>query len=414
MTGALVLAVAAVCGLIFVLLAEEWMSVTLLSNSMPLVFYSAESRYHIVDILLRRGWHQTSHPGKADLVILRHLSQLRRLQKVVDPYRQSISKLPGTQRLADKGDLYTLLKQHVDPVTLRRMIPETYRMYDARDHGCFWVTQNACTNRDTIWIRKERDQAQGIGITIGRARDLFPNQTVGSNHIVQRYVLNPLLLNGKKMEIRWFWVIVSVSPPIAFYQPGFVRLTSVNYTADDWANPLKHVTNVFQQRVRTNRGNIVLGNDLKWDLQQLQGYLSRHKLTATDDWVATVLDAEIHGYLAEIFRAALAARVFDPRPGFFEVLALDVLLTDKLHPFMLEVQGKPGFSHSHPSKAQVIPDLLQGAVKLALDIHNRKKSIVLCRYCNRCCYYYFYYYYYYWVADSNLPDGINALRRIEL
>lgn len=67
--------------------------------------------------------------------------------------------------------------------------------------------------------------------------------------VAQRYILNPLLLNGKKMEIRTYWMIASLEPFIVLYHDGTVRLTTQDYKKDDWSNPLIHITNTAQQKV---------------------------------------------------------------------------------------------------------------------------------------------------------------------
>ena len=57
-----------------------------------------------------------------------------------------------------------------------------------------------------------------------------------SDYIVQRYIRNPLLLSGRKSEIRLYWLIANLDPLIVLlYREGTVRLNTLLFV---WATTI--------------------------------------------------------------------------------------------------------------------------------------------------------------------------------
>lgn len=64
--------------------------------------------------------------------------------------------------------------------------------------------------------------------------------------VLQKYIKNPLLLNGYKFDLRVYVLVTSVNPLEVFiYKEGFGRFSTVPYTLDpnDKANKFVHLTN---------------------------------------------------------------------------------------------------------------------------------------------------------------------------
>lgn len=69
----------------------------------------------------------------------------------------------------------------------------------------------------------------------------------GEPMVMQKYIKNPLLLNGYKFDLRIYVLVTSVNPLEAFiYKEGFGRFSTQPFTLDpsDKANKFIHLTNV--------------------------------------------------------------------------------------------------------------------------------------------------------------------------
>lgn len=72
---------------------------------------------------------------------------------------------------------------------------------------------------------------------------LFQHLLIDANrHFALSYINNPLLLRGKKFDVRSFLLIACTSPYMVFFRHGYVRLTCDVYDPDS-SNLTAHLTN---------------------------------------------------------------------------------------------------------------------------------------------------------------------------
>jgi hypothetical protein len=68
-------------------------------------------------------------------------------------------------------------------------------------------------------------------------------------YVVQRYVSNPLLIGGKKFDLRLYVLVKSYKPlKVYIYREGFARFTTQRYNENDIENSEIHLTNVAIQK----------------------------------------------------------------------------------------------------------------------------------------------------------------------
>jgi hypothetical protein len=236
---------------------------------------------------------------------------------------------------------------------------------------------------DNLWILKPSNLSRGEGVKIVWNFDWLRDdlQEDGDvtldyegqpqEYVIQRYIKNVLLLDGKKSEIRIYWLIASLDPLfVLMYPEGTARLTLQPFKLDDFSNPLIHITNVYQQK---KYGSDLQDGVLKWSFPRLQDYLSKEK-SAPPTFIEDVLKSRLRKILAHIVHANVKHLRKTPKAGyFFGLYGADFILDDQLTPWLTEVQEGPGLSYDDAVKQRVVPPMLRGAIAIVLEILGRKR-----------------------------------------
>lgn len=126
------------------------------------------------------------------------------------------------------------------------------------------------------WILKPSKGYGGEGITIHKNMSHFyKNYAVCSQTeeqlIVQEYLSNLLLVEGRKFDVRAFVLIAGTSPYILFYHEGYLRLSMVKFDSKEGGNSV-HLTN---SHIQTQTKNFSVDKHY-WSFQRFQDYLGTH------------------------------------------------------------------------------------------------------------------------------------------
>lgn len=118
-------------------------------------------------------------------------------------------------------------------------------------------------NPQSTWIMKPCGKSQGNGIFLinklsklkkwsREARNVFNPQLSGKeSYVISRYIDNPLLIGGKKFDMRLYVLVTSFRPLKAYqFKLGFCRFCTVKYdtSVTELDNMYVHLTNVSVQK----------------------------------------------------------------------------------------------------------------------------------------------------------------------
>ena len=106
--------------------------------------------------------------------------------------------------------------------------------------------------RKPTLIVKPDAGCQGKGIFLTRSwDDIDPAEAV----VAQRYIANPLLIDGYKFDLRLYVLVTSFNPLEAFvYRDGFARFSTAEYSSSEESisNKFIHLTNSSIQKQRAD------------------------------------------------------------------------------------------------------------------------------------------------------------------
>ena len=143
--------------------------------------------------------------------------------------------------------------------------------------------QFSLTDNRNLWIIKPGAQSRGRGIEIHSDIEEMMSRMRASGKtiwVVQKYIERPLIILGKKFDIRQWVLISSVNPlTIWIWMTPYLRFTSQDYNPANARNKFMHLTNAC-----------VSGQDANSEVKQLGQHKIEHNMWETHQMQAFLMD----------------------------------------------------------------------------------------------------------------------------
>ena len=204
------------------------------------------------------------------------------------------------------------------------------------------VKKNFC-----FWNFISKFSARGIGIFLinklsqlkkWSSKSSIPVPTTKDTYVISRYISNPLLIGGKKFDLRIYVLVTSFRPLKAYmYKMGFCRFCTVRYnqSTSELDNLFVHLTNVSIQK---NADDYNSQHGGKWTLESLKLYLTS---TRGKDVTEKLFD-DINWLIVHSLKSV--CWIMNSDRHCFEIYGFDVIIDDKLKPWLIEVNASPSLS----------------------------------------------------------------------
>ncbi|XP_029973787.1 protein polyglycylase TTLL10 [Salarias fasciatus] len=309
---------------------------------------------------------------------------------------QLIYQIPNNKVLTTKIGLLSSLRQYERVSSkvshgqeLRRLkmndfIPTTFRM-DVREEretffsqqeglGCMWICKPTGLNQGRgIFLLRSQEDVAAFRLKLQRMEDQQGRRTVqhrrAQAHVVQHYIQRPLLLNGKKFDVRSYLLIACTAPYMVFFCHGYVRLTCDPYDPD--SNDLSsHLTNQYMQK--QNPLYSLLKDDTVWSMESFNAFVNRRFQVSRGlprDWVLGAFTRRMQQIMSQCFFAVKSKLIC--RLGFFDLIGCDFLVDEDFKVWLLEMNCNPALHTNCQVLKEVVPRTVAEALDLTLEIFNK-------------------------------------------
>ncbi|EDS37777.1 tubulin-tyrosine ligase [Culex quinquefasciatus] len=291
--------------------------------------FSVDSGYRMHDNQLINHFPNHYELSRKDLLVKNIKRYRKDLERDGNPLAEKTEiNIPG-------GSKYLYL----DFIPVTFVLPADYNMF----------VEEYRKNPQSTWIMKPCGKSQGAGIFLinklsklkrwsREAKTSFHPQIGKESYVISRYIENPLLIGGKKFDLRLYVLVTSFRPLKAYlFRLGFCRFCTVKYdtSVTELDNMYVHLTNVSVQKHGGEYNNHHGG---KWSVQNLRLYLegTRGK-EVTDKLFGAITWLIVHSLKA-------VSSVMASDRHCFECYGYDIIIDNALKPWLVEVNASPSLT----------------------------------------------------------------------
>jgi len=365
----------------------------------PKLYYTlTNTEYNAVINTLRHGGLYRIKDGSSRFCVRWSINPKMELLQSLKP-SQRANGFPACYHLGRKD----LLWQNISRMQRRfgdafDIIPKSY----AFPMGLTKWKSDVAGKPDSLWIWKPCNQSCGRGIKVFSSNDVPEdvNKFGPKRGVIQKYVHNPLLIDGYKFDLRVYVVVLSYDPlKVYIAEEGLVRLATTKFSSDldDLGSRTMHLTNYSVNKLseafvqnqdgkgtkmedgEEEEADAAAGDDSiasKWSFSELKTYFQRKNIDY-DKVFESISDVCVKTLLAcEPPMKMEWARMLDGNNSWiswsggahpascFQVFGFDVMLDDAMKAWLLEVNVRPSFSSGSPLDKRIKTKLIADALTL--------------------------------------------------
>jgi len=197
--------------------------------------YRTAIRFHIANALLARGWEKANSSHDA-LLTDQHLTLNDDISKHLE-YKHLLAALVEKNEPSLMPLTYCVNDQNY-PQVFAKMTHLHYLMnqrYAQNTKGLRWILKPSLLNN-----------GDGIKLfnNIEELKKYYQNpKRLGGEHVIQEYIPNPDLIEGRKYTFR-LWVVLTNYAGVFAYQQGYVNISGVLFEKEGrFENRKAHITN---------------------------------------------------------------------------------------------------------------------------------------------------------------------------
>ncbi|XP_010575840.1 PREDICTED: inactive polyglycylase TTLL10 [Haliaeetus leucocephalus] len=363
----------------------------------PYFYISGSNGAGLVSIYCQsRGWQRIYDNGREDYALKWCEIKCRETYYHFKEGEQLLYQIPNNGVLTSKIGLLCCLREQQRMIKrisrssnskllkMEEFFPESFRLDLTDERNAFfelykeeqiWICKPSCSNQGRgIFLLKNPAAVNTLRAKLHSTEEYLLNKRVPYKapqaRIVQRYIHQPLLLEGKKFDVRSYLLIACTAPYVLFFAQGYIRLTCVNYDAasDDLT---VHLTNQYMQKKNSLYSQ--LKDETVWRMEHFNSYVNE-KFRKTNglpkDWVFTVFTKRMQQIMLQCFLAA--KHKLDCKLGYFDLIGCDFLIDENFKVWLLEMNANPALHTNCKALRDIIPAVVYESLDLVLEVFNKR------------------------------------------
>ncbi|KAM6434584.1 inactive polyglycylase TTLL10 isoform 3-T3 [Liasis olivaceus] len=363
----------------------------------PFFYIGGANGVEILNLYCKsKGWHRIYDNRREDYILKWCETKLRDTYYNFREGQQLLYQIPNNKVLTTKIGLLMSLREYervmrkvsrtTKLIRLEDFFPETFRLDTKDEREIFFEIYR----EPHIWICKPTGSNQGRGIFLlksqAEVRSLQARlQSMEEEplykklpyklppaRIVQRYIDHPLLLEGKKFDVRSYLLIACTVPYMVFFSHGYVRLTCLNY--DPRSEDLtSHLTNQYVQKKSPIYTHVK--EETVWLMERFNTYVNetfRQTKGLPRDWVFNGFTKRMKEIMLQCFLSVKSK--LDCKLGYFDLIGCDFLIDEDFKVWLLEMNANPALHTNCGALRNVIPKVVNETLDLAIEIFTKTQK----------------------------------------
>ncbi|EFA77393.1 hypothetical protein PPL_12608 [Heterostelium album PN500] len=210
------------------------------------------------------------------------------------------------------------------------------------------LKQYSLDNPDVQFIMKPKFGGRGTGIHLYANANQIENDP---NYVVQNYITNPFLIDGKKFTCRLYVLVTSLDPLIIYiHNNGVIKFATTEFNTDKTTfndeNMSMHITN---QAVNSGKSNFAFSTDInvddigsRWSLKAFWRYLDNNNIYSSTLLWKNIKDVVVKSiFSVEQSVLEKTKELMKSESSVFQLLGVDVDLLDNFQPIFIEANTNP-------------------------------------------------------------------------
>lgn len=286
-----------------------------------------------------------------------------------------VMAISGCDKIVSKSNLWILLNRRFGRAESAKIIPESYVLAYKKDMD---LLRNELNQRDNnavetdIYILKKNLQRKE-GLLLTRNRDEILNSCNKGYKVAQKYINNPLLVKGRKVNLRLYLMIVSHHGKIKAFLHQYGKCI---YTAKPYDSKVLD----FENNITSFGLNVDVYKNHPLTLQELFRYLQIFMDTKLNaDQIKKLILVKIHSVLQCVMIATndVLGKLSNLKKAYCgQLFGLDFVLTNEVdvwQPYLLEFNKGPDMTAKTVKDGKYKKEVIEDMFNL-LGLYSKEKN----------------------------------------